>query len=114
MCFWNSLFWCLKTSKETLKGESTGTLLELKTHEAETLEDYKKDYLDTAKNPFIIHYSGIRKPWTHPELPLAECFWKVVKETPIYNRIITKYIADFRKESEKANCFKKYRYIISN
>ena len=32
------------TSQETLKGESTGTLLELKTHEAETLEDYKKDY----------------------------------------------------------------------
>lgn len=33
-----------ETSKETLKGESTGTLLELKTHEAETLEDFKKDY----------------------------------------------------------------------
>lgn len=33
-----------ETSQETLKGESTGTLLELKSHEAETLEDYKKDY----------------------------------------------------------------------
>lgn len=33
-----------ETTQETLKGESTGTLLELKNHEAETLEDYKKDY----------------------------------------------------------------------
>lgn len=33
-----------ESSSETLKGQSTGTLLELKTHEAETLEEYKEDY----------------------------------------------------------------------
>lgn len=33
-----------ETSKETLKGESTGKLLEIKTHELATMEDYKEKY----------------------------------------------------------------------
>lgn len=33
-----------KESEEVLKGESTGTLLKLKTHESETIEDFKKEY----------------------------------------------------------------------
>lgn len=33
-----------KESQEVLKGESTGTLLKLKTHESETIEDFKKEY----------------------------------------------------------------------
>ncbi|MBR2240795.1 MAG: hypothetical protein IJ890_05400 [Clostridia bacterium] len=32
------------TSKETLKGESTGKLLEIKKHELTTIEDYKEKY----------------------------------------------------------------------
>lgn len=31
-------------SQEVLKGESTGALLTLKTHESETIEDFKKEY----------------------------------------------------------------------
>jgi len=31
-------------SQEVLKGESTGALLELKTHEASTMEEYKEKY----------------------------------------------------------------------
>ena len=33
-----------ETSQEVLKGESTGVILEMKTHEAETLEEFKQDY----------------------------------------------------------------------
>lgn len=33
-----------ETSQETLKGESTGKLLEIKKHELSTIEDYKEKY----------------------------------------------------------------------
>ena len=45
MCFFGTVYAAQnKTAKETLKGESTGTLLELKKHELTTIEDYKEKY----------------------------------------------------------------------
>lgn len=45
MCFFTTVHATnSQTSQETLKGESTGRLLEIKKHELETMEDYKEKY----------------------------------------------------------------------
>lgn len=36
----------------------------------------------------IIHYTTDKKPWNHPELQLAEYFWKYARETVFYEEII--------------------------
>ncbi len=52
-------------------------------------EHYEK-YMQTRKNPKIIHYAGIKKPWDEPQHELAEYFWKYAKETPFYDKILAK------------------------
>ena len=45
MCFFGTVYAAKdETSNETLKGESTQTLLQLKKHEATTMEEYKEKY----------------------------------------------------------------------
>ncbi len=45
ICFFSTVYATKnETADETLKSESTGRLLELKTHELNTIEDYKEKY----------------------------------------------------------------------
>lgn len=45
MCLFTTVYAAEKeTSNETLKGESTGKILEMKKHELSTMEDYKEKY----------------------------------------------------------------------
>lgn len=45
MCFFSTVYATKnENTDETLKAESTGRLLELKTHELNTIEDYKEKY----------------------------------------------------------------------
>lgn len=45
MCLFSTVYAAEnETEKETLKGESTGKLLEIKNHELNTIEDYKEKY----------------------------------------------------------------------
>lgn len=43
-----------------------------------------KMYMESRKNPKIIHYAGPQKPWLEPEMDFAQEFWKYAKTTPFY------------------------------
>lgn len=45
-------------------------------------------YFEVRQNPYIIHYAGKIKPWTNPEVDLAELWWKYARLSPFYEEII--------------------------
>ena len=47
-----------------------------------------KMYMESRKNPKIIHYAGPEKPWTSPEQDMAEIFWHYAKETSFYEAMM--------------------------
>lgn len=55
-------------------------------------EQYNKD----KQNPFIIHYAGSYKPWTHPQEHLAYIWWQYARQTPFYEEIL-----QIRQEKDK-------------
>lgn len=49
------------------------------------------DYLsfeEARKNPYIIHYANVVKPWNDPDVEFADYFWDMAKQTPFYETII--------------------------
>lgn len=48
---------------------------------------YKK-YIDARSNPFIIHYSGAKKPWNYPDVELSNYFWRFARSSPFYEEIL--------------------------
>ncbi|WP_148122969.1 glycosyltransferase family 8 protein, partial [Campylobacter sp. BCW_4322] len=74
------------------------------------VEKYKEVYLDkriicdfesSKKNPYIIHYCDYFKPWSHPYLPYADCWWKYARETPFYEEILFDNISKFNQNHYK-------------
>jgi lipopolysaccharide biosynthesis glycosyltransferase len=51
------------------------------------------EYLEARKEPYIIHYAGIDKPWKVPDTDMAEAFWRVVRGTPFYEEIVSRMFA---------------------
>jgi lipopolysaccharide biosynthesis glycosyltransferase len=50
-----------------------------------TFPDEKKEALS---DPYIIHYAGERKPWTYPDAPYADLFWKYARKTSYYEELL--------------------------
>ncbi len=50
--------------------------------------EYKKDFIESYKNPAIIHYTSLLKPWNSNTKILPEVFWKYAKKTPYYEDLI--------------------------
>ena len=48
------------------------------------------EYKNALRNPKIIHYCDIYKPWKSPELELASIWWKYARMTDFYEDIIYK------------------------
>lgn len=67
---------------------------------------YRERYLKTAQNPYIVHFAGKIKPWTHPDYPMANVFWDFAEQTKIYKKIIFKNIMNLQKEKSFLNVFK--------
>ncbi len=63
-------------------------------------EEYRKAYKNTAQEPYIIHFTGKIKPWTHPDFPMADTFWDLAEKAGIARRAAWKSIVDVRKEKE--------------
>jgi lipopolysaccharide biosynthesis glycosyltransferase len=40
-------------------------------------------YLESRKNPWIIHFAGGDKPWNNPKCDFAHEFWAVAERTPV-------------------------------
>ena len=64
---------------------------------------YKEKYMQTSKNPSIIHYSGWEKPWDYPDKPLADIYWGEVIKTPIAYRFIRQEINSYREKYESGS-----------
>lgn len=47
-------------------------------------------YLESRKDPFIIHYAGPEKPWVNPECDFADIFWRYARKTSFYEPIINR------------------------
>ena len=45
-------------------------------------------YMDSRKNPKIIHYAGPQKPWLYPDMDFGADFWEVARETPFYESLL--------------------------
>jgi lipopolysaccharide biosynthesis glycosyltransferase len=50
------------------------------------------NYMDSRKNPKIIHYAGIMKPWETPESDFGEIWWKYAKYSSYYAVIIDRMV----------------------
>ncbi len=46
------------------------------------------DYMQSRKNPKIVHYSGSMKPWKEPHRAMAHHWWKYAKQTLFYEEIV--------------------------
>lgn len=55
-----------------------------------------KNIKNAWKNPFIIHYTGEKKPWNHPYMPYGTYYIKYLKYTPFvkeYDILVNKKIS---------------------
>ncbi len=52
------------------------------------IDESRKGSLDLVNDPYIVHYTTGIKPWTHPEIELAELFWKIARKTIFYEEIL--------------------------
>ncbi|MBE5951123.1 MAG: glycosyltransferase [Lachnospiraceae bacterium] len=48
-----------------------------------------EEFLESEKNPKIIHYGGMRKPWIYPDVERGEYFWRYAGRTPFYQEILS-------------------------
>ncbi len=46
------------------------------------------DYIASREDPWIIHFSGAKKPWQDPSLDMSTYFWKYARLTPFYEEIL--------------------------
>ncbi len=68
--------------------------LELNKHDPQwgCTKEQQEPYEALKKSAKIIHYAGGFKPWSYPELPLAEYFWKYARQTSFYEQILFQQI----------------------
>ena len=56
-------------------------------------KEFIKDILKIINDHYIIHYCDVFKPWNSPHLPKADIWWQYARETPFYEEILFKNIA---------------------
>ena len=44
--------------------------------------DIHREYMNSRKNPFIVHFAGPDKPWDNFDADFADYFWKYAQRTP--------------------------------
>ncbi|NMN00823.1 glycosyl transferase, family 8 [Bifidobacterium sp. DSM 109958] len=45
-------------------------------------------YMESRRDPQIIHYAGFEKPWTKPDCDFADVYWSYARETPFYEMLM--------------------------
>ena len=61
------------------------------------------DYLIASKNPAIIHYADIYKPWNDFRCPRASLWWTYAKLSPFYEIILFKFIMNHKQNKKPIN-----------
>lgn len=49
-----------------------------------------EDYMRAKKNPKMIHFSWVNKPWFSPGVHFGEKFWVIARKTPYYSEMLYK------------------------
>lgn len=71
-------------------------------------------YLKAKKEPKIIHYAGIPKPWEKIDTDMGEYFWKYAKTAPTFERILHELNAEeFKKAVEKRSNLAEYDKLVA-
>lgn len=55
-------------------------------------DKFKQKYDEYAKNPKIIHWTGVVKSWHSPEEDYAEIWWNYARQVPFYEIILKRMI----------------------
>lgn len=76
----------------------------------EIFEEYREGYKKVSRKPFILHYTGKYKPWLAPDRPMADVFWKLAKETAIYDEIVFKLLVEAQREREARDDCRTFRF----
>lgn len=77
-------------------------------------EEHRDEYVSNLKQAYIIHYSGDKKPWEYPDLPMSDIFWNVAKTSPVFHNLLCKTIEKEKRKSSKIDCFDHFRFPYDN
>ena len=67
------------------------------------------EYLESGKNPKIIHFAGVNKPWDVPNRIYADEFWRVFRRTPFYAGYLEKQLFDMKSRLVSLNNIEEYK-----
>lgn len=59
-------------------------------------------YQESRKDPYIIHYAGVEKPWNAPLSDMAEFYWEYARKTVFYEAVLAKLRASSASPAQPA------------
>lgn len=59
------------------------------------------EWLESRKQPMVVHFAGYQKPWNVPACDMASYFWKYARRTSYYEEMV---LTIFKKESRNSEC----------
>lgn len=62
-------------------------------------ENVRQAYMDSRKNPKIVHFAGYRKPWKYPDVDFAPRFWKYARYTPWHEQMLLDVVQQMQKDT---------------
>lgn len=71
----------------------------------------KQKYNEAGKNPYLIHYAGVPKPWNSPSVDLGEKWWHYTLKSPYYSEIIYRRIGELINYIESRCLERKKSYL---
>lgn len=74
-------------------------------------EDLRNAYMQSRKNPYIIHYAGPNKPWENKNVDFGKTWWKYAISTP-YIKCLKKNLAVNNKNRFKNKLKKTIKIIL--
>lgn len=73
---------------------------------------YYDAYVESRKNPYIIHFSGNEKPWLNTWTDFATDFWLSARKTPFYEVILQRMLGQAEKiQSQSDHYYSRIRQL---
>lgn len=61
----------------------------------------QKEYEIAKKDPYLVHYAGVPKPWNDPEVPYADMWWDAARATTFYETLLKRMILYYTQEPNR-------------
>ena len=71
-------------------------------HRAALSEGERERYDAAHRNPGIVHYAGLGKPWVNDLNPYGQHYWSYLRQTPFYETVLFGYLARNRARRSRA------------